>query len=255
MKSYNIKVSYFSPSGGTKKAAIMLANKLADKYEIIDSTSNCNREIEIALKGDDLLIIAAPVYAGKIPQVKGLFKNFKGDKTPCIVMAAYGNRHYDNALAEMQEILETSGFICIGAIAPIIPHIYSEKLGNNRPDSYDEVIIDNFACKIKEKLNNYNIESIIVPGERKPEFLETYPGSKIPRLFDKNKCVNCIACVSQCPVSAIDKDSKEINLNICISCMNCASVCKFEARTFDYSQTKIYLESNYLKRREVEYFI
>lgn len=255
MKNYSVKVSYFSPTGGTKKAAILLAEKLAEKYEVIDSTNIVNRKNEIALNESDLLIIAAPVYSGKIPQVKGLFENFKGNKTPCIVMAAYGNRHYDNALAEMQEILETRGFVCIGAIAPIIPHIYSDKLGVNRPDNEDKNIINTFAISIKDKLKYDNIISVKVPGERNPEFLEVYPGSKIPKFFNKDKCISCEACERECPVQAIDEKTKEIDTRICISCMKCSKVCSVGARTFDDRETKIYLETNYLSKRKIEYFI
>ncbi len=42
---------------------------------------------------EELLVLALPVYAGQIPAVPGLLDGLKGDNTPCILLATYGNRH------------------------------------------------------------------------------------------------------------------------------------------------------------------
>ncbi|MDR0739068.1 MAG: 4Fe-4S binding protein [Oscillospiraceae bacterium] len=42
-----------------------------------------------------------------------------------------------------------------------------------------------------------------------------------------DRCVNCAACKSQCPVDAIFRGEKKfvINQKLCISCGACAGVC------------------------------
>ena len=52
--------------------------------------------------------------------------------------------------AQMKKRLEEQGFICIGAIAPVIPHIYSPVLGKDRPDEQDRQVLKRFAVEIKK---------------------------------------------------------------------------------------------------------
>jgi len=46
-----------------------------------------------------------------------------------------------------------------------------------------------------------------------------------------DSCVNCGACESECPVSAISEsgDKRVIEADKCISCGSCASACPAEA--------------------------
>ena len=46
-----------------------------------------------------------------------------------------------------------------------------------------------------------------------------------------NACINCDACTSECPVSAIfEEDSRHvIKADICVSCGSCAGVCPVNA--------------------------
>lgn len=251
----NLSVVYFSPTNGTKKAVTILADKIKKDYKTIDLTNSEERKNIVGFSQNDLVIVASPVYAGKIPQVQGLFENINGKNTPCIIMAAYGNRHYDNTLAQMKNILEKRGFVCFGAISVIIPHIYSKKLGTNRPDNTDIVNISKFADKIIDKLNAHNINSIHVPGEKEPKEYPINPGGKNIKNLNKELCNQCNICVDNCPVNAINKKTFEINIDLCINCMKCSIECPTNARTFDASETKKRLEENYIRRMEVESFV
>ncbi len=49
----------------------------------------------------------------------------------------------------------------------------------------------------------------------------------------KDACINCGACVSECPVSCISEGDSiyVINQDECISCGACAAVCSVSAPT------------------------
>lgn len=248
-----LSIAYFSPTNGTKNATNLLAKEISNEYQSIDLTNPENREKIYKFSSDSLVIFSAPVYMGQLPKVDGLFNNLRGNNTACILMAAYGNRAFENTLAQMKNILEKRGFITIGAIAPIIPHIYSKKLGTNRPDNIDILKFKEFSIKLLNKLTTNNIKTIELPGESNPPLAEG-KSSTIKNL-DKSKCTNCMNCAKNCPVSAISFENLEIDSNLCINCMSCSKVCPSNARTFNCTAVQNYLESNYLRRKEVEYFI
>lgn len=251
-KQYTVTAAYFSPTEGTKRAAEMLAGELSQTPKYIELTRRRIRRQHVKFGSHDLLIAAAPVYGGQLPGVEGLFENLHGENTPCIVMAAYGNRHYDDTLAQMAKILTQQGFICIGGIAPIIPHIYSDKLGTGRPDGEDAKIFRQFALKIRRRLEDHDFTPAELPGNPSPE---PKPMKGAPKFWDGTKCTHCQTCALKCPVGAIDADTMQIREDLCIHCMRCAKVCPAEARSYDASQVKAYLEGNYMARREVECFL
>lgn len=254
-KNRPVTAAYFSPTGGTKRAAELLAGYLTQNPVYLDLTRRKYRKQKHVFGARELLLAAAPVYAGQLPRLEeGIFDGFQGNNTPCVLVAAYGNRHYDDTLAQMKEMLTRRGFVCIGAIAPVIPHIYSEKLGEHRPDEKDEAVFRRFAVLIKKRLlegENRGFAEIQIPGNPTPE---PKPVKPVEKQFHRELCTNCQACVQKCPVNAISKDTMDIDQNKCINCMRCAKVCKQNARTFDASQVRLYLESNYAEPKEVLYF-
>ncbi len=61
----------------------------------------------------------------------------KGNQTPAIAVVTYGNRDYEDALLELQTILEQNGFVVIGAAALIAEHSIVHSVGHDRPDEAD----------------------------------------------------------------------------------------------------------------------
>lgn len=255
MKNRPVTVAYFSPTEGTKHAVSALAEYLTQNPQYLDLTRRKFRKAKRYFSEKELLVAAAPVYGGQLPRIEGgLFSNLRGKNTPCIIMAAYGNRHYEDTLAQMKEILTKQGFVCIGAVAPVIPHIYSEKLGEGRPDEADREVLRRFAVLIKsriEQAGQNGFEEISLPGNPTPEPKDMKP---VAKSFDKAKCTNCQACVQLCPVNAISKETMEIDETKCINCMRCTKVCREAARSFDASMVQKYLEGNYLEPKEIVYF-
>ena len=101
---------YFSPTGNTKKSVEAMAAAINAEYETVDLTPSANRNVVRQFGPEDLVIIGMPVYAGRIPMVAApRLDGIRGRQTPCILVATYGNRHYEDALVEMEDIAKKQG--------------------------------------------------------------------------------------------------------------------------------------------------
>ena len=117
-RMYQVIGAYFSPTGGTKRATETVCGLLGEaEYLDLGGRERAQR----SFGPQDLLVLALPVYAGQMPAVPGLLDGLKGNGTPCVVVATYGNRHYDDTLAQVQRLMEERGFRCVGAAAVITP--------------------------------------------------------------------------------------------------------------------------------------
>jgi glycyl-radical enzyme activating protein len=68
---------------------------------------------------------------------------------------------------------------------------------------------------------------------------------RVQLIYNKNKCVQCLTCVSVCPRKAnVVVDGKvEIDRDICVSCGSCCETCLYDARTIvgrEYSIEEIF---------------
>ena len=77
-------------------------------------TDLCVKAADIQLphiQEEDLAVIAMPVFAGRVPALaveRLRMVNPHGAK--CVVVAVFGNRAYDDALLEMQDVASEVGF-------------------------------------------------------------------------------------------------------------------------------------------------
>lgn len=254
-KELHVKVASFSPTDGTKNAAAMLAAKFSTNVTFADITTKASRETEVEFAADDLAILAAPSYGGQIPMIEGLFTNLKGNNTPCVVVCAFGNRAAENVNANLAKIATEQGFVVIGAIELVTPHVFSSnaKAGHSRPNVDDNLVMAEFAAKIKEKLANGNVEAITIEGT--PDVDWTKQLSVAPKQFNKDNCINCKACATNCPVGAIDMDTLEVNEDICIHCQRCSFMCEFNARSYDTSAKREFIEGKLSVKQPVKYYI
>lgn len=250
----NVTALYFSPTNGTLSAVKKLLTKFTwvERKNLVDNTLPKQREKIYDFTEDELVLIANPVYAGQIPQVNGLWKNLRGHDTPCIIMACYGNRHYDDTLAQMQYLLEVRGFRVVGAIAAVIPHVFAPKLGYGRPDVQDEEVFEEFSQKLKIKLAEKNIKPLYLPGEKQPALKNII---SVPKDYLQDECKMCGNCANFCPVGAINSVNMEIDTKLCISCMRCVKICYAKARNYDAVQIRAWLENNFSEPKKVKIFI
>ena len=114
MKFYNI---FFSPTGGTKKVAEIVAKGTNPESEEIDLIKEPDKLMKVKFEKEDLCLVAVPSYGGRIPSVVAdMFRNVKADGTKAILAAVFGNRAIDDTLLELQDVLEASGFVCIAGM-------------------------------------------------------------------------------------------------------------------------------------------
>lgn len=217
---------YFSPTGGTKKVADILAENLNGEYKEVDLC----RDIEsMKFSRDDVCLISVPSYGGRVPgAVIERLQKISGNGARVILNCVYGNRHWDDTLTELQDTLEKLGFICISGIAAVAEHSIFRQFGTGRPDTEDTLQLIEFSKQIQKKLDNNEIEELALPGCHST--YKAYNG--VPFKPEGNeKCISCGACAKECPVKAINFENPKItDSEKCISCMRCISLCPVHAR-------------------------
>lgn len=246
----NVTIVYFSPTGNTKKSTEAMAKAISSIYNVIDLTDISNKEATHEFGPDELVIFGMPVYAGRIPMVAApRLEGLKGNGTPCILAATYGNRHYDDALAEMEDIAKANGFVVKGAAALIGRHTYGE-IQVNRPDADDLKACADFAKQVVEN----RVMSSAIPGNR--PYRDGIPGGSFKPLT-ADTCVGCGVCKEGCPVEAIGDDFA-VNPEICISCFRCIRNCPVGAKNMDteaYNTFAAGFTEKLSARRENEFFL
>ena len=146
-----VYVVHFSPAGNTRKAALMLAGELAVQVEEYDLTLPLGERRSFA--PSDVVIAAGPVYGGRLPGVMAeRLSRVQGNGAWFISLAVYGNRAYEDALAELDDRMEQQGFSRLASAALVAQHSIVTQLAAGRPDGQDRREIAEFAGEILHKL-------------------------------------------------------------------------------------------------------
>ena len=218
----------FSPTGGTRRVSEILCKGM-DKESCV--TDLCVKAADIQLphiQEEDLAVIFMPVFAGRVPALaveRLRMVNPHGAK--CVVVAVFGNRAYDDALFEMQNMATEMGFRVIAAVGAVAEHSIIRKYGKGRPDADDEQTLRHFGADIISKAEGSDCTMPKVPGNRPYK-----QGGKVPQPKGRRGCNRCGVCAKQCPADAIPlSDPKTVDTAKCISCMKCVSVCPTGARS------------------------
>lgn len=218
-----LNVFYFSPTGGTKKAALQLAGALGGETVCTDLTVHPAQAAPA-----DAAVIAVPSFGGRVPPLAAQrIRLLQGGGTPAVLLCVYGNRAYEDTLAELRDLAAEAGFRAVAAVAAIAEHSIARRFAAGRPDAQDLERLSAFGEAIRQKLDRGELTEPELPGNRPYKPYGVLPMLPAPT----GGCVCCGVCARECPAQAIDpQDVSKVDKNACISCMRCIAVCPHVAR-------------------------
>ena len=220
---------YFSPTGSTKSVVRHMLKEFEVKREEIDLTPYETRDNSYSFAENDLAIIGMPVFGGRVPLASDdRYRLLKGNNTPAVLVANYGNIHYSNALYELQQIVAQNGFKTIAAAVVISQHSVVSEIASGRPDPQDLAAITSFIRQVQAKLAQSDCHELAVSKHAIPEAIR---GKQPIKPHGNKKCTDCGTCGRLCPVRAIDNPRKTAG-QTCIRCMRCVRHCPKQARVY-----------------------
>lgn len=275
MRVRNIWAVYFSATGTTEKTvktiAAAAAQVLDAPWQAVSFTLPQERQEKLQFCTGDLVFVATPVYAGRVPNVllPFLTENIIGNGAMAVPVVLYGNRNYDDALMELRNILQANHFACVAGAAFVGEHSFSRVLAAGRPDAEDLALMEGFGQAVGRKVRRLEhtpeaavavggcdpIRPYYKPRDRQGNFINIL---KVKPVTDRDKCNGCGLCAEKCPMGSICADNVAEVAGICIKCCACVKGCPAGAKYFTdegYLYHQHELEEMYARRGEVEMFL
>ena len=145
----------FSPTGGTQKAADLLAHALSDSVQTVDLCDSQAHFSEVSLASDDLALIAVPSYGGRVPAA-----------AIQRLAAVHGNGAFEDTMVELEDAAKQAGFRIVAGVAAVAEHSIVREFAAGRPDAQDQAQLIAFAARIQEKLAAGHLTEPAIPGNR-----------------------------------------------------------------------------------------
>lgn len=229
---------YFSATDTTRRYVEGFAKALNKPVDIEINLADDLTAVSPAIEREDLVVVAAPVYGGRLPEcVASRLRELKGNDAKAVALVVYGNRDYDDALLELTDTLNESHFEVIGAGAFIGQHSIFPKVAASRPDARDLHALGNFADECIRVLGTGAKGSLKVKGHhpyKKAAGVPLHPAG------NPEECNRCGKCVDKCPAGAIDmKEPYRTDVSVCISCGRCIMICPRHTRKYSGMKYKL----------------
>jgi ferredoxin/menaquinone-dependent protoporphyrinogen IX oxidase len=266
MEVKQVQLIYFSPTGTTQKVLESIAKGIAvEDVEHINLTLPKGAQQTIPPFSNELVIIGAPVYGGRLPvDAVNRFKQLRASKTLAILIVVYGNREFEDALLELKKLSIELGFNPVAGGAFIGEHSYATEdvpIANGRPDAADVQIAIDFGAKTKDKVTALRSadaqKDLKIPG-RFPYAAGGARAMAVAPVTKEDTCTVCGTCASVCPTAAISiNESVATEIDLCIRCSACIKNCPDGARVWEDSTMKSianWLNENCSTRKEPRIF-
>ena len=264
---------WFSPCGNVEKTVRAMGSAAAARLgvgaEYADVTLPTAREQAYRFGPDALVFVGAPVYAGRLPnKIAPFFREaVLGAGALAVPAVCFGNRSFDNALAELFAILGQNGFTVPAAAAIPTEHSFTSALAPGRPTAADLAEAAAFAVRVAERCARGEhvpaLDPARVPGDGNAPYYTPLGTDGKPAMFlkavpavDEAKCVRCGTCADLCPMGSVDRaDPGKMN-GVCIKCHACIRRCPAGARSFTdpaFLSHRAMLEQNYARPAQAVY--
>lgn len=251
MRISRVCTVYFSATGTTRRTAKAAADAAAALLGVPQADFCINlpqtREETLRFGPEDLVLAATPVYAGRVPNLLLPFwrERVLGEGTPAAAIAVYGNRDFDDALAELRDLLWNNGFCPVAAGAFVGEHAFSRTLAAGRPDEADLALAAELGRRTARR---------VAELDRPPERPVEVPGCSPPRPYytprdrygepirdflkarpdtDPARCTRCGWCAAHCPLGSISREDPAV-VGRCIKCCACVKGCPAGAKGFTH---------------------
>jgi ferredoxin len=252
MEIKQVTLVYFSPTGTSRTVLESIAKGIAiENVEHINLTLPEGARQAIPHFSDELVIVGAPVYGGRLPVVAiERLKQLKANDTPAVLIVLYGNREFEDALLELKHLTLGLGFRPVAAGAFIGEHSFATKdipIANGRPNGEDVQVAIDFGKQIRDKvtaLQSHDGQTDLkIPG-RFPYVAGGARSLAVSPVTNENICTLCGTCAGVCPTAAISIDENvATEIELCIRCCACIKNCPAGARVMNDS-TMIKLANN-----------
>ena len=215
-------IVYFSAAGHTEKVVRHIAEQLGGVDRVVDLSDPFLKACDFSK--DERVVVGCPVYGGRIPSIVAeRLGKVSFDATRAVTLVTYGNRAYEDALLELNDVLLARGAIPIASAAIVAQHSMAPSVAADRPTATDYQNLSVFSLQKYDELHAVPVQ---VPGNRPYRAWSKMPVTPVV----SGKCIHCGQCIQKCPTMAIwITDPKKTDPSKCILCMRCVAICPQQA--------------------------
>jgi ferredoxin len=187
----------------------------------------------------EAVAVAVPVYSGRVPEVAEAYLRAVAEVRreralpviPTVAIVLYGNRAFDDALLELQDLLGEAGMAVAAAGAFVGEHSYSTDdlpLSEGRPHREDldraRELGAAFGRLAGAEFAGAEAGTLSLPGNR--PYRDRKPRSGESPITDADECILCGACEEACPLGIVSvTDVVTTQASECIYCCACVKAC------------------------------